>query len=136
MEHKLNGKVLLAIDVPEDAIGLQINKSTATNTLIYGIKSAQDKRIPHILTSPVYTQLPSGQWQILGIAGQLDESVCRGLVESKMIKKAWDDKLSEAYRNYQASGSNELYVDTSLESWQSFMKSENIPQNYLILVKQ
>lgn len=120
MEHKLNGKVLLAIDVPEDA-----NSFIICENDVVGGNCLMCKPKPNYAHSFV-TNIPSGQWQILGIAGQLDESICRGLVK----RRSYGVTMGVYY-----STDDVREFKTALESWQSFMKSENIPQNYLILTK-
>lgn len=77
--------------------------------------------------------LPEGEWKILGRFDEITEEMWKGIMESKRIKKAWDDRLSTIYKNYGAPmfDWHDGYIDTATESARSL-----IPDNPVVLIEK
>ena len=124
---------LMAIDVPEGATGFEVVYATSAGT--YAGTMLKWKEHP----SSSYKSLPDGTWLLIHpyTCDKYTEEDAKGVVESKMIKKAWDDRLSQVWMNYKINPMdwNDKYLDTAKESLQSLLSKYNLDEKKTILLK-
>jgi hypothetical protein len=75
-KHEINGYSLLMVDVPEGIVIQGIDKIDQVEYLELIVNNEED-----------FMMLPSGNWQLLGLASEVTEEEAAGVVESG---KYWD----------------------------------------------
>lgn len=108
-----NNKKYLAVDVPEGATDIRYYDADKPFVIFNADRSACSVLIP------------SGTYSIVGIAGELSEGQCEGIVEVGAQEGGY--KAFVDYRD------EDGYHHTAAQSFASLLRANAIPAHYLIL---
>jgi len=115
---ELNGREILAVEVPEGSYLPDIYEDKGKNYIDYWHNVHEYSQI----------ELPSGNWQILGRPSEITEDVARGLV-------SWFELEGQlGYRDY-SHDDPRFPFRTATESLLSWCKANGITEKHILLIK-
>lgn len=137
IKHENSGQTFLLVELPERAENFELAKGQYDYECCLEIYYDNDFSIwGKIGMMKRITLDAPGSWQIICKASEATEAQAKEIVESRKIKKSWDDRLSLVYCNYINHDWHDKYMDTALESLHSLLRSHNLQPETTIILKE